>query len=90
MTANVSLTLQNNDDARPIIDAVEADNPNATINRMPSLVIIEVPEKLVVNQSSVEERLGRPWDVQELHLSLVSLSGEVDEEDEYFILQWNR
>lgn len=90
MTRNVSITLQNTDDARPIIDAIQADNPQATINVYPSMVKIDCPGKLVVRQETVAENLGRPWNVQELHLSLISLAGEVDEEDDYFALEWRR
>ncbi|RME65119.1 MAG: monooxygenase [Alphaproteobacteria bacterium] len=88
MTRNVSITLQNTDDARPIINAIQSDNPAAVVNVYPSMVKIDCPGKLVVRQQTVEENLGRPWDVQELHLSLISLAGEVDEEDDYFALEW--
>lgn len=90
MADKVSITLQNNDDARPIIQAIEEDNPNAVVNVFPAMVKIDCPGKLVVYRNSVEERLGRKWDVQELHLSLISIAGEVDEDDEYFALEWKR
>lgn len=88
MTRNVSITLQNNDDARPIIDAIQSDNPEATVNIYPAMVKIDCPSRLVVRQETVEGKLGRAWDVQELHLSLISIAGEVDEEDDYFALEW--
>ncbi|MCG8507228.1 MAG: MmoB/DmpM family protein [Sphingomonadales bacterium] len=88
MVQNVSITLQNTDDARPIIEAIQEDNPKAVINAYPAMVKIDAPGRLVVRQDTVEEKLGRDWDVQELHLSLISLAGEVDEEDEYFALEW--
>ena len=84
----VSLTLQNNSDARPIIEAIREDNPNAEVNSFPAMVKIDCPGKLVVNRDSVEEKLGRDWDPQELQLSLISLSGNIDEDDDHFILQW--
>lgn len=85
----VSITLQNNDDARPIIEAIEQDNPDATVNVYPAMVKIDCEGRLIVKQETVEELLGREWDVQELHLSVVSLAGNVDEEDDYFELSWN-
>ena len=88
MVQNVSITLQNTDDARPIIEAIQEDNPEAVLNAYPAMVKIDAPGRLVVRQDTVEEKLGRDWDVQELHLSLISLAGEVDEEDEYFALEW--
>ncbi|WP_138378921.1 MmoB/DmpM family protein [Luteithermobacter gelatinilyticus] len=88
MSRTVSITLQNNDDARPIIEAIEEDNPDATVNVYPAMVKIDCAGRLIVRQSTVEEKLGRDWDVQELHLSVISLAGNVDEEDEYLELSW--
>ncbi|WP_363318282.1 MmoB/DmpM family protein, partial [Acidocella sp.] len=44
--------------------------------------------KITVNRASVEERLGRPWNLQELHLVLISMAGNLDEDDDYFTLSW--
>jgi phenol hydroxylase P2 protein len=90
MTNKVSLTLQDNDDARYIIDAIVADNPDAELLHMPSVVKIDSVSRLVVNRASVQERLGRDWDVQELHLSLISLAGNIDEDDDHFTVEWRR
>ncbi len=89
MSRIVSITLQNNDEARPIIEAIEKDNPDATVNIYPAMVKIDCEGRLIVKQETVEELLGREWDVQELHLSIVSIAGNVDEEDDYFELSWN-
>ncbi len=89
MSRKVSITLQNNDDARPIIDAIEKDNPNAVATFYPAMVKIDCEHRLIVKQETVEELLGREWDVQELLLSVVSIAGNVDEEDDYFELSWN-
>lgn len=85
---NVSITFQNNGDARPIVEAIQADNPEAVINHMPALVKIDCAGRLVIKADSVSERLGRDWDPQELHLSVISLSGNIDEDDDQFVLQW--
>lgn len=85
----VFLILQDNDDARPIIESVEQDNPEANIQYQPGMVRMEAAGRLVVNRETVEENLGREWDVQELHLNLISLAGNVDEDDEKFELAWN-
>ncbi len=89
MSRLVSITLQNNDDARPIIEAIEKDNPDAAVTVYPAMVKIDCEGRLIVKQETVEELLGRDWDVQELHLSIVSIAGNVDEEDDYFELSWN-
>lgn len=84
----VFISLQTNDISRGIVDAIVADNPEASVSEYPAMVKIDAPGRLVIRRESVEERLGRRWDVQELHLSLISLSGNIDETDEEFTLQW--
>lgn len=85
----VSITLQNTDDARPIIEAIAADNPEATLTRFPAMVKIDCPGTLSIKAATVSEMLGRDWDPQELHLSMITLSGNIDEDDELFELSWN-
>ena len=88
-TNSVSITLQNTDDARPIVDAIVADNPDATVHYYPAMVKIDCPGTLTINAESVGERVGRDWDPQELHLCMISLSGNIDEDDDRFELSWN-
>ena len=52
------------------------------------MVKIDAPERLVIRRESVEEKIGRDWDVQEIHIHLVSLSGRVDEDEDEMILEW--
>ncbi len=89
MARNVSITLQNTSDARPIIEAITEDNPTAEVNNFPAMVKIDCPARLVVRRDSVENKIGREWDLQELHLSLISLAGNIDEDDDEFVLAWN-
>ena len=89
MSRNVSITLQNNSDARPIIEAIRADNPKAEVSDFPAMVKIDCPGRLSISRQSVSDRIGRDWDVQELHLSLITLSGNIDEDDDQFVLAWN-
>ena len=72
--------------AGPIITS-KFENPHATITQYPGVYKIDAPGRLVVKRESVEERLGRPWDPQDIHLTLVSLSGNIDETDDYFALE---
>jgi phenol/toluene 2-monooxygenase (NADH) P2/A2 len=83
----VFLALLDNEDARPIREAIEADNPLAVITQYPGVYKIDAPGRIVVNRESVEERLGRAWIPQDIHLSLVSISGNIDETEDYFALE---
>lgn len=90
MTDKVFIALQDSEEARPIVEAIEQDNPAAELQRMPGMVRIESPGSLVVNRETVSECAGRDWDVQELQLSLISLGGNIFEDDDKFELAWNR
>ncbi len=83
----VYIALQNNEDARPIIEAIERDNDQARVEHFPAMVKIDAPGRLVVRRSTVEDLIGREWDPQELHVNLVSLSGNVEEDDDEFVLR---
>ncbi len=84
----VFIAFQANNDTQPIIEAILADNPAARLVEMPALVKIDAPGRLVVKRESIEERMGRAFDLREIHINLVSLAGEVEESDEEFVLQW--
>lgn len=90
MAQIASITLQNNDDARPIIDAIMADNPGIQVMNMPGAVKLDRENSIIVKRETVEENLGREWDPQEMHLVIVSMAGNLDEDDDYFALCWNR
>jgi len=88
MSRNVSITLLNTEYASPVVQPIEQDSPACVINHMPSLVQVDMAGSLRINRQTVEEILGREWNVQDIHLCLVSLSGEVEEEDDFFELSW--
>ena len=87
---NVFMAFQTNDDTRPIIEAIEQDNPEAKIEYYPAMVKIDAPGQLIIRKDSVEEILGRSWDLQEIHINLISMSGSIDETDESFTVGWFR
>lgn len=89
MAGNVFIALQNNPEARPIIEAIIADNEHAVLNESPGMVKIDCPKRLVIKRETVEEKLGREFDLQDIHLSLISLSGNFDEDEDEVVLHWN-
>lgn len=84
----VFISFQANDESRSIVEAIEADNPHAIVTPYPAMVKIDAPGRLVIKRESIEERMGRAFDLRELHLNLISLAGNIDESDDEFILQW--
>ncbi len=84
----VFIALQTSETARAIVQAIVADNAEATVTDYPAMVKIDSPGRLVIRRESVEDLIGRRWDLQEIHLSLISLSGSIEETDDEFIIHW--
>jgi len=87
--SKVYIALQDNDESRYIVEAIEEDNPEATVIHMPAMIRIELEGRLTINRETVEEKMGRDWDVQELHVNLITLGGNVEEDDDSLSLHWN-
>lgn len=87
--SNAFIAFQKNEDTRCIIEAVLEDNPNAIVVDSPAMVKIDVPNRLVIRRETIEEKIGRDFDLQELQLHLITISGHLDETDDEFTLSWN-
>jgi phenol/toluene 2-monooxygenase (NADH) P2/A2 len=87
--SNAFIAFQKNDDSRCIVEAILEDNPGAMVVDQPSMVKIDVPNRLVIKRVTVEEKMGREFDLQELQLHLITISGHLDETDDEFTLSWN-
>lgn len=85
----VFIAFQANDETRPIIEAIGADNPDAAITHYPAMVKVDAPGRIVVRRESIEALIGRAFDLRELHINLISLSGNIDESDDEFVLHWH-
>lgn len=90
MAQLVSITLQDTGEGRMICEAIQQDNPGVEIMRMPGAMKLDREGSLKINAETVSEKLGRDWDPQEIHMTMISMAGNLDEEDEYFALSWNR
>lgn len=87
--STVFIALQANEETRPIIDAIIQDNPAAIVNREPAMVKIDAPGSMTIRRETIEEHMGRAYDLQELQINLITLSGNVDEDEDSFTLRWN-
>lgn len=86
--SNVFIAFQHNEESRPVVDAIVADNPGAKVVHSPGLVKIDAPNSLTIKRASIEEQTGRPYDLQQIHVNLVTLSGHIDEDDDQLTLSW--
>ncbi len=88
MTNNVFIAFQNNEESRPILEAILADNPSATAVESPGMVKINAPGYLTIKRETIEELTGSRYDLQQIHINLITLSGHIDEDDDQFTLSW--
>jgi phenol hydroxylase P2 protein len=89
-TRDVGVDLQENDDNRAVIQAIELDNPGCGVRHLPGLVRITNPGRLAITRESVEAQLGREWETHEFQLAIVSYFGHIREwDDDQIIIQWD-
>ena len=88
MADTVFIALQNNPDAQPIIESILEDNPDAVVSETPGMVKIDAAKRLVIKRESIELRAGREFDLQKLHINLISIGGNFDEDDDEIVLSW--
>lgn len=87
--SNAFIAFQKNDESRSIVEAIVADNPDAVVVDQPGMVKVDVPGRLVIRRQTVADLLGRDFDLQELQVHLITISGHLDETDDEFTLSWN-
>lgn len=87
--STVFIALQTNEDTRQIVDAILQDNPHAVVNEQPAMVKIDAEDRLVVRRETIEELIGRPYDLQEMQIHMITMSGNLDQTDDEMTLFWN-
>ena len=86
----VGVDMQETEQNRAVIEAIEADNAEATVNHMPGMVRVTSPGRLVIRRESVEERLGREWETHEFQLAIISYFGHIKEwDDDEIVIAWD-
>ncbi len=86
--STVFIAFQRTDEVRGIVEAIMQDNPGAQLDEQPGMVKVNAAGRLVVKRETVEEKLGRNFNLQEMHVHLITLSGNIDEDDDQFVLAW--
>jgi phenol/toluene 2-monooxygenase (NADH) P2/A2 len=86
--SNVFIAFQHNEESRPVVEAIVADNPGAVVVQSPGIVKIDAPNRLTIRRDTIESQTGRPYNLQQIHVNLVTLSGYIDEDDDQLTLSW--
>ena len=85
----VGVDLQENEETRALVEAIEADNDDLTVRHMPGIIRLTKTGQLVINQASVEARLGRPWETHEFQMAIITYFGEfVEWDDDQIVIAW--
>ena len=85
----MGIDLQDTEESRALVDAIEEDNPDANLTRMPGIVKIQTPGTLVIKRETVEQRMGREWETHEFQVAIVSYSGNIAEwDDDQIVIKW--
>ena len=86
----VGFDIQESEQNRAGIEALEADNENSSVIHMPGLVRVTSPGRLVLRRETVEERLGREWETHEFQLAIISYFGHIKEwDDDEIVIAWD-
>ena len=86
-THKVSAKLMAGEEADAIAAAAYVDNADITVEDHGSYITINGRERLELSIASIEEELGRPYDVPTLLVVLASYAGQVDVEDDRLIIK---
>ncbi|RQH06982.1 MmoB/DmpM family protein [Paraburkholderia dinghuensis] len=86
--SNVFIAFQANEESRPVVEAILSDNPNAVAVESPGMVKIDAPGHLTIRRQTIEDLTGARFDLQQIHVNLITISGHVDEDDDQFTLSW--
>lgn len=85
----VGVDIQENEENRAIVEAIEQDNDDLLIRHFPGMIRLTKTGQLVINQASVEARLGRPWETHEFQMAIISYFGEfVEWDDDQIVIAW--
>lgn len=86
---NVAVDLQDSEDSHALVDAIEQDNPDVNLIRMPGLVKLQAPGQLVIRRETVEQYMGREWETHEFQVNIVSYAGNIAEwDDDQIVIKW--
>ena len=85
----VSIDVQETEENRALVNAIEADNADLIINHYPGQVKLQAPGRMVINRETVEAHLGGPWETHAFQVAIISLAGNITEWDEdRIVLSW--
>ena len=84
----VFISFQTNSETQPLIEAIVEDNPSVVVEESPGMTKLDMVGRLTIKRETVSKKTGRDFDLQEIHINLISISGNLDEDDDEFVISW--
>lgn len=80
--------LRGGDIANAALEAIEIDNPDKdiVINDHRTYVRVEADGGIIIRKKTMEEVLGRPFQMAELEVNLTGFSGQIETHEDY--MRW--
>jgi len=86
----MDLDTSGGDVVQAIIEAIERDNEGVVVEDYHVYKKVKAPHQLILKRETVEECLGRDWDMDGVHLFMASYFGFIHDWDEdQLIIQWD-
>ena len=81
---NVGPIIRAGDLVDPVIDTARIDNPGKEIriDDKNAYIRIEADDELILTRETLEEQLGRPFNMQELEINLASFAGQIQADED--------
>lgn len=81
---NVGPIIRAGDLVEPVIETAEIDNPGKeiTVEDRRAYVRIAAEGELILTRKTLEEQLGRPFNMQELEINLASFAGQIQTDED--------
>lgn len=86
----VGIELMKGEECDAIVAAVVDRVPDASVVEVPSMVQLDVPDRMVIRADAVSEYLGRDWDTRDLNQVVSAYRGYFTRWDEtQVVLSWD-
>ena len=93
MTEKIMVGVDIKDDfvGEAIASAIAEINPNCETMKLPGLLKIKSPNRMLIETEVVEKYLKSDWCTEDFNLSIVSYFGDIiDWDDDRILISWKR
>lgn len=82
---NVGPVMRQGELAQAVVEAAEIDNPDKIIKVEDKVAYLRIQtnDEMILKRQTIEEMLGRPFNMSEIEIELASFAGRIDTQVEY-------